>query len=149
MTSRSHARVRWALVVTAALLLIVPSGGCGGEACTEIGCNDQLTVRLPDDDWTGSAVELCIGDLCGTVSELDQAEQEIAGALDGVIVLDAGELIWRGSPGEVGEDAEVRIDVTSDSGGTGTRVAPEWEENRPNGDDCPPVCRVATIEMGA
>jgi|SRR3712207_1589404 len=122
------------LAVLVALGLLA---GCGGSeessACTEIGCQPasaQLQISgLPS---TPSAVELCADDECTTVRGSRRR-------LGRVVV---------GLPESA--EKEVRVRVTVRSGGRliarDAALVPV-EELRPNGPDCPPVCRFARSRL--
>lgn len=137
------------LLLVALVLVMAPAVGCQERACTEIGCQDGLTFVLPaSSEWIGSQVEICVGDLCGTVESLSSGDQQASDPLAGAVRLDGNRLVWVGSPERLDYEAPVELTVTGPFGGTGTRFDPDWTESRPNGPDCPPVCRAAEVDVG-
>jgi hypothetical protein len=125
------------LAVTLALLALagcgdeVPAGGPapgpgpGQRACTEIGCNDSVSVdldRLP----RGARVTLCVDGRC-------QPAQDVS-----------PQLYTAMAPLARGSGNRVRVTLTVRRGGrTLARVAKTFavRKDRPNGPGCPPVCR--------
>jgi len=112
------------------VLPVVPSGCEEPLApCTLIGCAEELTIIL--DGYDGQALQITL---------------EEVGSLDDPFVIECeaecgGVLVSGFTPDEI------RIVVTSEAGSVETVVAPEYEESRPNGGDCPPVCRRAEIRV--
>ncbi len=138
-------------VLTILLLTLALAGStaaCDDRTCTEIGCLDSLTFELPESDqWNGSAVEICVGDLCGAVEAISGDLEQMTGPLAGEVRLDGDRIVWIGPPERLDYEAPVGLEVTSDFGGTGVRFDPTWETTRPNGPNCPPVCRSAVITV--
>jgi hypothetical protein len=121
----------------AVLLALGALAGCGGAeesgACTEIGCQPAVAqVQIAGLPSTPAVVELCAGDECTTVRGSRRR-------LGRVVV---------NLPESAGKDVEVRVVVRSD----GRVIARDAsaipvEEWRPNGPDCPPVCRFARARL--
>lgn len=123
--------------VASLLALLATSTGCnslgiGDHACTEIGCSDGINVHLaalPAGAYTVEILTSGVGDgvsysySCagGTGCRQDIFFPELV--LDRIIVR-----------------------VTTSAGTRLTEIAnPQYISSRPNGPDCPPVCRQATV----
>jgi hypothetical protein len=121
------------LIVVAGVIAAAP--GCsnpfGGRVCTEIGCSDGIRVTFEAPPPDGTLVELggsfgvpwrveCGVDLdCSTgIFFADFTPDHLS-----VRVITSG--------GEVTESFQLT-----------------YQELRPNGGDCPPTCRIATVLMG-
>ena len=108
-------------------------GGGGGADCTEIGCLPaSAQVQLSGLPSTSAVVELCAGDECRTVRGTRSRLGRVSVAL----------------PRSVGDSVEVRVLIRSRGRvlAEDTAVIPV-ESTRPNGPDCPPVCRYARSRM--
>ena len=121
----------------AVLLALVALAGCGDEAgssdCTEIGCQPATAqVQLSGLPSTPAVVEVCANEECRTVRG---SRRELARVAVGL-------------PRSAGERVEIRVLIR-----TRGRVIAEdaalvpVESMRPNGPDCPPVCRYARSRM--
>ena len=120
----------------AVLLAVGAVAGCGGDepaACTEIGCLPATAqVQLSGLPSTPAVVELCADDECRTVRGTRSRLGRITVAL----------------PESAGDRVRVRVSIR-----TRGRVVAEDEAfipvemMRPNGPDCPPVCRYARSRM--
>jgi hypothetical protein len=103
-----------------------------GLACTEIGCNDIADVKFDGLPRGRIWIRVCAGERC-VLSRGD------GGGLEGT-----------GVPLPAGTGDTVRVSVTVRSRGrTLLRVAERLpvETSRPNGPDCPPVCRVVNARL--
>lgn len=120
------------LVLLGALVV----AGCAGNSnnaeepprvCTMIGCNNGLSVVIsgPQRDYT---VTVKSG---GTVlhSFTCRANEPCQGFVENQT------------------PASVTVDVTSSAGTVSRSFTPEYRMNRPNGPDCPPECRQATVTV--
>jgi hypothetical protein len=119
------------LVVLPMLAMLVGcgAGGEGSGACTEIGCQPaSAQVQIAGLPSTPAVVELCAGETCTTVRG---SRRRL-----GRVVVDL--------PETAGEEVRVQIAVR-DGGNVIARDAAliPVQELRPNGPDCPPVCRFA------
>jgi hypothetical protein len=121
----------------AVLVALGVLAGCGDGAessgCTEIGClSASAQVQLSGLPSTPAVVELCADDECRTVRGTRSRLGRVAVAL----------------PRSAGDHVQVRVSVR-----TRGRVVAEDEASipvesmRPNGPDCPPVCRYARSRM--
>lgn len=122
------------LAVLVALGAVAGCGGGGESAgCTEIGCLPaSAQIQLSSLPSTQAVVELCADDECRTV-------RGTRSRLGRVTV---------GLPRSAGDQVRIRVLVRSRG-----RVLAEdealipVESTRPNGPDCPPVCRYARSRM--
>jgi hypothetical protein len=102
----------------------------GGVACTEIGCNDGLSV-----DLTGNVPT------SGTVEAEDLDSGEIRSEAIQVIQGTANIFFAEFTP------TNVTVRVMDDSVLASVDVAPTYETARPNGPDCPPECSQARLSI--
>jgi hypothetical protein len=124
------------LAVLVALLAVAGCGDAGeGEAadCTEIGClPTSAQVQLSGLPPTPAVVELCADDKCTTVRGTRSRLSRVAVAL----------------PESAGDRVRIRVRIRSRG-----KVMAEDEASipvdsiRPNGPDCPPVCRFVRGRM--
>jgi hypothetical protein len=125
------------LVALAAVAVAVAGcgdgGGGGTSDCTEIGCLPaSAQIQLSSLPSTPAVVELCADDECRTVRGTRSRLGRVTVAL----------------PESAGEQVRIRVRVRSRG-----RVLAEddalipVESTRPNGPDCPPVCRYARSRM--
>jgi hypothetical protein len=127
MTSRT--------VLIAAFVCLATSGfvACDdviGQGCTEIGCFDGLRVVVQ-----GVAdVEYEV-----VASELDGATQ--TGACQAVSDGTCSVFFFQYYP------SEVTLHVTGADQSLSITLQPAYEESQPNGPDCPPTCRLSTVEV--
>ncbi len=134
------------------ITLALVSSGCGiGLACTEIGCdpNTSVTIRpasgefepgvytvLIETDTTSSSCTFQIVDVCSEEESRCLSESDCTM----VFVADeagteSGNLFVDGAP------AEFTVTATLAEAEVGKRTfTPDYQETRPNGPDCDPVC---------
>lgn len=114
----------------AALLL----GGCEvGEpkVCTLIGCTDGLTVALATRPAGAFRIELRVpGVATPYVFDCPDPARCASGALFEELTPEAA-----------------TVTVTTARGSVVREVRPTYTTSRPNGDDCPPVCRQGTVTV--
>ena len=107
--------------------------GTREQVCTAIGCDSGLAVRVEGASTTGAyRVELLPSGETGPryVAECPDASRCAAGVR---------------FPGFTGDWTLVRVTTAQ---GTVTReVRPSYQELRPNGPDCPPICRQAVVTV--
>ena len=127
-------------------------GGCvlPRTMCTEIGCAGGLSVMLlSEEPLADGAWEVAVTQQDGTSASCAftvqggaiTASQDCA-ALE-VLEEDEGVRLQF-----LEVDGDVNVTVTQDGAEQASEdFAPEYEEFRPNGPDCPPVCRSASVEV--
>jgi hypothetical protein len=134
------------LATTLALLALA---GCGGDdggdapratatppgdglACTEIGCNDIAQVEFAEAPSGRVVVRMCVEDRCQRSVSRGQPPVALGIPL----------------PQSTGESVRVSVTVRR-NGRTVARAAEQipMTTTRPNGPDCPPVCRVANARL--
>jgi hypothetical protein len=141
------------------LLLLVVATGCSGfgtsgemaDDCDTAGCDSQVTWQLSDElpDEGPLAVRACVEDDC--------VEDEVSIGTDGCATSDRlrvcqDEVTLTLPPDvEYGDPVGVELLVSSvDSGDTlaeSTEEDVQLEREQPNGEQCPPTCWQATIEV--
>jgi hypothetical protein len=123
--------MRRARLAIAVALLALPS--CGDDrACTLIGCDESSAqVRLSGLPRGAVEVRVCVDDRCHTAS-----------------VLREGSVASVRLEHELGDRARMVVDVRR-RGRVIARGAAEVpvKTSRPNGPDCPPVCRLAAARL--
>jgi hypothetical protein len=108
-------------------------GESGTSGCTEIGCQPATAqVQLSGLPAAPAVVELCADDECRTVRG---SRRQLARVVVGL-------------PRAAGERVEIRVRIRS----RGRVIADDAalipvDSIRPNGPDCPPVCRYARSRM--
>jgi hypothetical protein len=103
------------------------------KACTEIGCDDGLRVQLDGAPAGGIVrVELLPAGDTGPRYVVECAATQ--GCANGA---------W--FPGFTGDYAVVR--VTTSDGSVSREVRPTYAVMQPNGPDCPPTCRTASVTV--
>ena len=130
--------MRLHIAFAAAFAASLLAAGCsspanpGGRFCTEIGCDSGLTIRLDGPPQAGPVrIELLTS---GSGPRYVYDCPDAGGCATGAFF-----------PGFTGDYVRVRVTTAS---GTATREArPAYTESRPNGADCPPVCRTATVTV--
>jgi hypothetical protein len=173
--------VRHLLLLPIAFALTLP--GCGGHACTEVGCSDGLVVqvRRPTSEWAPGAYGLELAfdghaitcaftlpaDFPATGSVKEIPCQGSVGAPGFSVILDQDSIcdtVQRGGSetfvcqpvpnryslraGLYGTPATAKLVLGLDDGVLlDTELTPTYEESRPNGPDCGPVCRQATVDL--
>ena len=103
-----------------------------GLACTEIGCNDIAQVEFAEAPSGRVEVRMCVEDRCQT--SVSRGQPPVA----------------LGIPLPASEDDSVRVSVTVRRNGRTLARAAERipvTTTRPNGPDCPPVCRIANARL--
>lgn len=114
----------------ASVLLSGCNGLAGPTACTEIGCESGLEVVLEN----APAVPF-------------RVEAEVPGQ-QGLYVFDCPDPARCGRVFFAAFTPDyVRIRVTTAAGTVARDVRPQYAEARPNGPDCPPLCRTATVAV--
>ena len=120
----------------AAVALALLAAGCSTAAepktCTEIGCTSGLTIKLDAAPAGPIRVELLAGGENGARYVVDCPT--VQGCAGGA---------W--FPGFTGDYAVVR--ATTSEGAFNWEVRPTYSVVQPNGPDCPPTCRTATVTL--
>lgn len=128
-----------ALVFVAMLML----AGCAGvpgqpppgaQACTEIGCSSGLIVELEGAVPASFQIEAATAG----------ADAQVAECPDGApaIECDPSSVFFRDFLPD-----DVQITITWDGQSVTQEFAPAYEELRPNGPGCPPVCSQARVTI--
>jgi hypothetical protein len=130
--------MRTHLRLAAALGAALAAAGCSGSSapggarmCTEIGCSNGLLVRLAGTPAGPVRVEI-LGD-GGAARHVYECGKPVECA-DGVFFAELA-------------SGDVRVRVTSAAGTLTHAARPAYVLTRPNGPDCPPVCRQATLTV--
>lgn len=142
------------------VLVILSSGfaGCSNKGCTEMGCIDDLTVKLSivgqqslpsgvyvidvATDVEAATLTCTLPTGSGTVSCCQGASTSISGCPFG----DAGG-VSRIDISITGEPQSVNAKVSRDGSAVGSHeFTPTYRTDYPNGPDCPGECRVAVPE---
>ena len=124
-------RISYLLAAVAGALTL---GGCdvlGPGACTLVGCSDGLAVALQSTPTSAYRVEVRVPGSpssyvfdcpdparCGTLVRFDEFTPSSA-----------------------------FVTITTDRGTVRHEVRPSYVVSRPNGEDCPPLCRQATVHL--
>ena len=151
MTPRHAARARTsatpplAMILAAAALLTLSACDGPSQACTEIGCQDLLTLTLVGPD--GQAISAFQGQVTSGQQVIDVTCA--AGSSGGErFECDSNKLSVRVTPG-----AEVALNLRDQAPGSTLAyigaVALSPKTTQPNGPDCPPTCTQAnaTVRM--
>lgn len=99
--------------------------------CTQIGCDDGVTVQLSEERPDSLSLTIYIDDN--------------SGAFDSVICTDQVSSCIIRAGGVTPEKVTVEIKWANEE--FRQTFSPEYERFQPNGPDCPPVCEVAAIEI--
>ena len=121
----------------AALALAAGLGGCGSildgvDACTLIGCASGLHVTLAAPPPGPVRIEVTDA-ATGSTRAIDCAA---GGQCTGALLQDFF-------------PTRVTVRVTTASGTSTQSFTPRYTLSRPNGDDCPPVCRQAVVRVSS
>ena len=130
----------------------------GAVACTEMGCQDQLTVEVVRADNLGFMSGLYTFEVEVPEAQLSYWIECAAGYGDGGLDCDAGDLAVLGarldSTGSTlwvdcaMAPVQALVRVSYNGLPIGERaIAPVYEEVFPNGPDCPPACWQGTATM--
>lgn len=117
-------------------LLATVVGSCGAVpgitgACTEIGCESGIEVVLESPPAGAYRVEATVGGSAARYVYQCADEEGCAGRI----------FFPEFTP------YRVFIEVTDATSTERYEVVPEYTEHRPNGPDCPPLCRNAVIRL--
>lgn len=119
------------LVMTALLASALASGCIGGGECTAIGCADGVNV-----EWSGATMrERGTLVLDGQTLAFDCSATTAA-----VWCTPTGLRLMR-------TPVTLRVEVITDRGVRSGSFTPQYTTSRPNGPDCDPVCRGATVTV--
>jgi len=98
------------------------------QICTKIGCSDGLTVVVENAPAAPYTVEVGLPDGTSRTAPCE------AGC--------DGGLFFEGVTAD-----EVTVRITGSAGTSSQSVRPTYTDSRPNGPDCPPVCRQARVQV--
>lgn len=121
---------RFAILLAGLLLAACANDRNGPVACTEIGCSDGLRVRL-------------LGSHPATFTITATASDGLTRSIRCGVDRPCGNIVFL--PDFAPERATVRVE--SDAGTVEREFTPTYEEVRPNGPGCPPVCRQGEVEI--
>jgi len=144
------------LIISAGFsLALLP--GCSSGSCVEIGCRDQLVISIDPSIVVAdgiyeltleSASESAVSGSCTLTIAGGESSANCSGT--------NGEFIEGGSPSFVFNfppstiDSQSLVTVKLSSAGTDLAAVeeiPAYDSQRPNGEDCPPVCLQGNIEI--
>ncbi len=136
--------------IVALALLLGAGSSCASQTCTEVACDDTLTFHFDEKvprDYT-LTVEIAgkTGTADCTSAALSDTSAELlanlSGELDFGVSCGPDFVSLFSSPGNVAIVIEF-----SDGTTTNADAKPVYEENRPNGEDCGPVCDQASFDI--
>jgi hypothetical protein len=110
------------------------------QECTLIGCNDQLSVKLVP------ALSLPYGALITSGSQTTKFTCTPQGVRDEegpLVILDC----WGEGFSIEPPAGEIKFSAFGDGATRSTTVTPAYDEVRPNGPDCAPVCRQGSVTL--
>jgi hypothetical protein len=115
-------------------LVLVAACDPGGTACTQIGCDDQLTLTFVNENGDP------ITDLAGELEFDGQTLAFDCGDPDGssTVHCDGNQLTVYAAP------SQITIAATGATHEAYKTVSATYETVQPNGPDCPPTCKQAT-----
>jgi hypothetical protein len=119
------------------LLAVLISSGCeesgigGGRVCTEIGCDDGVTVQLSEERPDSLSLTIFL--------------DEHSEAFDSVICTEQVSSCVIRAGGITPEKVTVEVKWSNEE--FRQTFYPEYESFQPNGPNCPPECRMATIDI--
>ncbi len=153
--------MRGGLLFFAASVFFISPAAQAAKACTQIGCIDGVMLRGDyDREWKNGNYRFelvldnrrvtCTGELplkpCG--------EQSLHCDKDGVMITESGCALPKSAHGfgdiHIQDDPRkvmVRITHNNKPILTRTIVRVDYQESRPNGDGCGPVCRSASYDL--
>ena len=155
-------------LITLAMLVAVASPGCfggggvGGQACTQIGCQDGLVIELATPgSWPAGAYRFelaadgvtttCVATL--PLASCDQAQVSCQPFVAGIAIVESGCALPPGSHSfpliELdGTPATVTVEVFHDQQPIGaTTFTPTYQTSQPNGPGCEPICTNARATL--
>jgi hypothetical protein len=118
--------MRYTLLLCLTLASCTANEGPDGFACTQIGCTDGLSLQVSG---------LTAGSYTVTVS----AASRIIGTFSCTAGQPCVHFIENQTPDEVS------VVVQGGGGGATRNYRPEYRKTRPNGPNCPPECKQATL----
>jgi hypothetical protein len=144
-------------MVSAALVSFAQSG-CGG--CTEIGCDDALTVFLRGGEGLVATalpakVHFCAGTTCSdaTLDKGPQGDLECvyAGAFEGSCGISVGDKLMFRIIAPVGDQVHATIEVQGSDGATlfADAMDVETTDLYPNGESCGSACQNGSATFDA
>ena len=107
--------------------------------CTEIGCSSGLTLNITD------SYGFPAGDTYGTITiDGEQIEYDCRDENESAVFCGEGLIRIQIEGGEL---LSYSINIDDAEGAQVSEVALSFEEYQPNGEDCPPVCYTAEVEV--
>ena len=129
----SNCRESWLLALAASVVTVAGSADCDGSvdvACTEIGCSDGLAVVVHGSSGVQYDVE---ASATGGETRTGSCTIDATGSCS---VFFYGFL-----------PDEVTVAATGGGRQMSVTLQPAYEDVQPNGPDCPPTCRQATVAL--
>lgn len=117
--------------ISAPLFLAVGFLGCGEQECTLIGCSDSLYIRVRTAD------SMVVGTFTGTITADGTSQQFACPSAR----CDGNAFVFSDTPNHV------RVEVSTPSASGSVEIDPIYEESRPNGPNCSPVCKSGQLEV--
>jgi len=117
------------------LLILIGVAGCAttprmASVCTEIGCSDGLTVEIVGNRTSHVTVEVAAVGHQTQTFECAATDAPCRTFYEGFTPQQVTVTV------KMGDDTNQRT------------ISPDYHDNQPNGPNCPPVCRQATVNMG-
>lgn len=128
----SHRLLEAAAILT--MSVVAGVAGCAAnnqvpEACTMIGCSPSLTVEIKGDRGGDISVKIVAADGASRSFECDADASTCTATFEDYT------------------PENISVTVTKREGNAIRSFAPLYHNERPNGENCPPVCRQAHVEM--
>lgn len=133
-----------------ASLLAVAMPGCASTGCTEVACDDTLTLVFDEEVPRDYTVTVRVGLVegvadCTAAVEADTGATvtaQLEGELGGTVECGTGSLVLRAAPEEVSF-----LIAYPDGTETEVEARPAYEEQYPNGEDCGIGCLTTSFEI--
>jgi hypothetical protein len=138
-------RIRFSRFFTACVLM-AGAVGCGGDHCTEIGCTNGLLIDVKKPIAIDESVHVKI-EMGDDVRECDLSTTSSKECDDAGITpqRDGDRWVEIDLIDVVATDA--RVTITVGDAETTQDFSPDYVESSPNGDGCPPYCKIAVVEF--
>jgi hypothetical protein len=152
---RARMTVPQVLILPALALVLLGTSGCAGpfgaSACTEIGCTSAVVFNVSEDLVAGETyeVEACAADVCRSARlSVPRGDDVVSVTADGLELFPERDQVRLDLPNDDdGRTRTVMLTITDESGDriVDATAEADFEQQRPNGPDCPPVCWVGQV----